>query len=161
MLGSERNVSKHEEPDNGNGSALPTPLNSADPLAAVIYDMAGDRKDRFSTFPGMDGVPHRATGVRYYKNKDPAHLQPNSAGRVHCEIFDISDPAQKERYELVSSLAYSMAKQGKAIVTSVDRQFNQQAGSWLIFLEWVELFTYDTMGARGQSVAEPGVLRRS
>ena len=61
---------------------------------------------------------------------------------------------------MVTSLAYSMAKQGKAVITSVERQFSQRTGSWLVFLEWIELFTYDSMSSRGHSVADPGVLRR-
>lgn len=149
-----------ENDESGNDNGLPLPLNSSDPLAAVIYDLADGRGDRFHTFPGRDGVPHRATGVRYYKEDDPAHMQPRSAGRTHCEVFDTGDPRQKERYEMITSLAYSMAKQGKAIITSVDRQFSPRTGSWLIFLEWIELFTYDPLSSRGHSVAEPGVLRR-
>lgn len=158
MSGSALDVSKNG--DENNGFDIPLPFNSSDPLATVINDLACGDNSKFKTFSGIDGIPHRASGIRYYKEKDPEHMRPQSAGRVHCEIFDISDVKQKNRYEIVISLAYSLAKSGKAIITAIDRQFNQHTSSWLIYFEWIELFTYDPMGARGHSAAEPLVLRR-
>lgn len=139
---------------------LPAQIDNEDPLNAVIGSLTNDYDRGFNTYSAGDGIPHRAAGVRYYKNDDPEHLQPKSAGRVRCETFDIGDPEDKKRYEGAVSLVYSMARQGKAVINSVDRQFMPDKGSWMVYFEWIELFTYDPAGARGRSRVEPGILRR-
>lgn len=151
-------MNENGEQGSGHHSQPVASVNPGDPLASVISSLSGENDNGYQTFQGLDGVPHRARGVRYLRKDDPEHLQPQTAGRIRCELFNIGNAEDKKRYEMVASLVYSMAQRGSAIITAVDRQFVND--NWTILLEWVEVFTYDTMSQRQYSQAEPGILRR-
>lgn len=137
---------------------IPTPLDPNDPLNEVIYSLGSQRKSKFKVFPGLDGIPHYASGVHLYKESDPEHLRPQRGGKVHCEIYDIGDEQQRKQYELTSSLVYSMATKGKAIIVNIERRFVEQKATWLVYFEWIELFTYDPT-KRKPNGYEPGILK--
>ncbi len=153
--------------DNGNsngGSPLaydkvPPALNPHDVLNQFVYSVGGS--DNFTTYPGMDGIPHRAKSARFFKDDDPESRRPQGGGQVRCETFDLSDAKEKLAYQVVSSRVYSMAQQGKALICSVDRQFVESKGGWVVYFEWIELFTYDPNNPRETGETRTGVLRRS
>jgi hypothetical protein len=122
---------------------------------------AGGQDGRFTIYPGIDGVPHRAKGVRLYRKGDPQHMQPQRGGQVRCMTFDVSDEGQKKAYEVTASRVFTMAQQGKAAICAVERHFNHKTGGMNIYLEWIERFTYDPTNKREHTSIEPGILRRS
>ena len=137
---------------------VPPALNPDDPLNQFVFSVGGG--DNFATFPGLDGIPHRARGVRYLKENDPVHRRPQSGGQVRCETYDLSVEAEKTAYQVVTSRVYSMAQQGKAVICHVDRQFVPAKGGWVVYFEWIELFTYDPVSPRELGETKVGVLRR-
>lgn len=138
--------------------ANPDVLNPRDPLASVVTAMSGRNND-FQTYPGIDGIPHVARGVTYYKKDDPAKKKPQMAGRVMCEIFDLGKEEDRKRYQVTATLVYSMARHGKMVISAVDRQYQPDKGTWTIYFEWIELFTYDPNSTREHVTPEIGVLR--
>ena len=138
---------------------LPLPLNPADPLHQFAFATGGG-EDRFNTYPGMDGIPHRAKGVRLYRKDDPARSQPQPGGQVRCMLFDISKPEEKQAYEKQASRIFTMAQQGKAVFCAIERNFDSGSGSMKVYVEWIEYYTYDPTGPREHTHAEPGLLRR-
>ena len=138
---------------------VPAPLNPADPLNNFVHALGGNGKNNFHVYPGIDGIPHRATGVRMHKKNDPESMQPQRGGQIRCVIFNLGDPKHVEAYGEVCSRVYTMSQQGKAEFTHIDRQFVQQTGTWQVMLEWVEYFTYDNVGKQFQTQVESGILR--
>lgn len=139
---------------------VPPPLNPNDPLNQYAFSL-GPQQDNFRTLPGINGIPHRSSGIRYYKNDDPAHLQPQAAGQVRCEMFNMSVPEEKLAYQVVCTRVHSMSRQGKATMTAIERNFDATTGAMLIYLEWIEEFTYDPVGPSSYSNYAPDSLRRS
>ena len=137
----------------------PPSLDPNDPLVAAVTG-ANSAGQPYQVFHGAGDIPHRATGVRYYKNNDPQHMKPKTAGHVRCAIFDLSSDEQRKQYEATASLAYSFANHGRAAITAIDRQYNQQKGTWLVYLEWIEYYTYDPKGSSGHSHADQIAVRR-
>lgn len=120
----------------------------------------GGQDGSLKLYPGIDGIPHISRGVRYYKEDDPQHKKPRHAGRVLCEIFDLSDPDEKKRYQNVTTLVYTKAANGKATISFVERKFHE--GKWLVLIEWIEFFTTDTHLSRHDfSFADTSRLLRS
>ena len=160
MLGSVPIVS-----DNGNSDErsiardkVPLALNPHDPLNQFVYSVGGN--DNFTTYPGLEGIPHRAKVARFIKESDPDYRRPISGGQVRCETYDLTDEKEKLAYQVVSSRVYSMARQGKALVCHVDRQFIAEKRGWVVYFEWIELFTYDPVNPREAGETHIGVLRR-
>ncbi len=155
-----------ENGQNGNGrgrvSKVPPPLNPHDPLNQVLYSLGGEEKNGFRTLPGIDGIPHRTRGpgTRFYKKDDPEHLQPQQGGQVRCRVFEVTNNEDRIDYEQTVSKIYTMAMGGKAKITSIDRQFCPDKSGWLIFIEWIEYFTYDSVGKHQRSEGQTEFLRR-
>jgi len=130
---------------NGNGKDIHPPLNPSDPMNSFVYSLGNESDDAFRTMQGIGGVPHRAPkrGVRMYKDDDPEHMRPQPGGQVSCAMFDIGNPNDRIAYEKTASRVFSMQQHGKAALFSVERVFDASKGSWIIYYEWVEYFTYD------------------
>lgn len=109
-----------------------------------VIDRLGGRDNGLNVYPGIDGIQHVAAGVRYFRESDPPKLRPIRGGRVHSHVFNLSGDGVKE-YERVASRAHSMAAAGKAVILCIDRQYDAAAKSWLVYLEWIEYFTYDLL----------------
>lgn len=147
---------------NWRADKVPPPLNPGDPLNQFVYSLGGDRgADKFQTLPGLDGIPHRAQGVRLYKENDPAHMRPKGGGQVRCEVFNTGNPKEKVAYELVASRIYTMAMQEKAVITAVERSPDPATGYMRIYFEWIEFFTYDPTKSESHSHPQYEILRRS
>ena len=148
------------ESGNGRSDKVPLPLNPDDPLNQFSFSMGGrSGEDSFRVLPGIDGIPHRAKGVRYYKDDDPEHMRPRGGGQLRCETFNTGDDDEKLAYQVVASRIYTMAVQGKAVITAAERRFDS-SGSMRVYLEWIEMFTYDPMNPRTHTLTQPGILRR-
>lgn len=154
---------------NGNGQKLnmelvaakvPPALNPEDSLNSFVFSMGGDQ-DRFNTYQGIDGIPHRAFAARPIKEDDPDRRRPQSAGQVGCETYDVSIPEEKLAYMRTVSRIYSLARQGKAMIVAHERQFIDEKRSWLIFFEWIEFYSYDPVHPRESGDVRIGILRRS
>jgi len=91
----------------------------------------------------MDGIPHLSRGTHFYKKDDPERAQPKFGGRVRCMVFNLNNDEERKNYELVVSRVYTMQNQGKAVIRSSDRAFDQREGVWRAIVEWIEFFTYD------------------
>jgi len=144
----------------GNINGAPQPLNPDDPLNAFAYSIGGGKDRGFNIYPGIDGIPHRAKGVRYYKNNDPSSMRPKSGGQVRCMIFNMGDAKDRVNFEQVVSRVYTMQQSGKAVVCAIDRQFVAEEKTWFVYYEWIESFTYDSTGPSQASYAQYDNLRR-
>lgn len=114
---------------------------SYDGLDEVVNSLSGNTRP-LTVFPGSDGIPHVSPGAGLYKKDDPLSRQPQPGGIVKCKVFDMADEADMEAYTKLASMVYSAAKAGKMVVSAIDRRFIEKSGSWKIYFEWVELFTY-------------------
>ena len=97
----------------------------------------------YKIFSGMDDVPFVAKGPALLNNQEMA-VRKQRGGKIHCEIFNLSDPDSCTAYSQKMSLVYSSACAGKAVISSIDRRFVESKCSWMIYLEWIEIFDYNS-----------------
>lgn len=135
------------QPADKNGHA---PL-TRDALTDVVYGVGG--VNPFMTLPGIGGVPHRTAGA--YSLYESGARPRKRGGQLHCEIYDVGDEKQRKAYEKSFSRVYTMVNAGTALVLSINRQFVAERCAWLVYFEWIELFTYDTTRAVAAAAAPP------
>jgi len=80
-----------------------------------------------------NGLPYRGP-VLDYKNDDPEHLRPQLKQTAKVAQFDMNDDEQMLAYEqLVQKVC-----DGRAVVSSEDKVYEQSIGSWRILVRWTE-----------------------
>lgn len=136
--------------DNGS-SKVPSSQSSADPLDQYFYAL-GDGKDPFLVLLGRDGIPHRTRGLPpLLRDQDPEYRQPQTGGQLHGAVFDLGVEEQRAAYERTLSRVYTLQLRGAAKICVVDRRFVESRGTWLVYCEWLELFTYDAPGTNPET----------
>lgn len=118
--------------NNGNGK---TQWGRLDPN---LLDPTGGQVNERPILPGFEGLPFRGS-VPNIKETDPDHLQPQVGYKAHVEILDLSKPKELERYRDVCQ----MITNGFGQISQERIEYNKTKKSWLIFIRWLEGYTYD------------------
>ena len=123
------------------------PINPFDPVGKFAFS---NGHDSFNTYPGINGIPHRAQVARPLKNNDPEHLQPKPGGQIRCQTFDLSNADELLAYTQTMSTVYTMASNNKAVISYLDRRFVDDPTNphWVACVEWIEFFTFDAVNPR-------------
>lgn len=89
-------------------------------------------------FPGIDGIPFRATDgkVPDLKAGDLAHQRPQQVWDVHVRIFDLSKVSDLSEYEAVCQ----RISRKQATLSSEDRQWVPEKRTWFVLVRWGEPF---------------------
>jgi hypothetical protein len=70
-------------------------------------------------------------------------------GEAHAELFDMGDPAERAKYNLVRNAAMN----GGATITSIHRMFDEKNFKIAIWVEWFDLFVRDARSPGGKNDA--------
>lgn len=95
-------------------------------------------------YQGHDGVPHYGSNSLLVRERDPEKFKPKKAAKINCRIFKLSSNDDLEEYKLTVSKVYSASMQNSARIVAIDRRFDPETKNWIIYLEWMEFYTYDS-----------------
>jgi hypothetical protein len=111
---------------------------------------SGNGSGEFNIWPGIDGaIPHRGFTQPDLKEHEAANLP--MGAQVYVRQYDLSDETQLRNYEKVCSAVKTHAMAGRMQFTCVDRHWNTEKNCMVIYLEWIEYFTYSPKESLGRS----------
>jgi hypothetical protein len=89
------------------------------------------------SLPGYNSIPFRGTPP-FLKDLDDVTKQPKTAYQVYADIFDLSIPDDRFYYSQV----WQLAANGFALISADERQYDEDAKNWRVFLRWALPYTY-------------------
>jgi hypothetical protein len=122
------------EADNGRRKDHPR----SEAIDSVLLDPSAGQRELPPHFPGYEGLPFRGAPPDL-KRDDPANAQPQVGATVHVDILNMADDGQRRRLESI----YQLVANGYAMISAEERAYDENIGSWRIFVRWAELYTYD------------------
>ncbi len=99
-------------------------------------------------FWNRDSLPHVGVTAPMVRDSDPDSVKDRhmrTAAKVGCRMFRISgdEDGQKEYAKFMSDLK-TAHENDWAVITCLDRRWDEKTGEMVIFVEWMEPFTFDT-----------------
>lgn len=91
---------------------------------------------------GLDGLPFRGTIPNYTEEEFEEKLV--KTGDPRNGIFDVSDAEQNKAYMAVQDKIVN----GWAQAVFVERRYDEENKTWLVYIEWVEYFMEDSSPAQ-------------
>lgn len=91
-------------------------------------------------WPGLNGFPVRGEHAPLLTKEEQKKLQP--IGEVHVEVFDLSDPVQKQNYIWVRD----HWRNGHFTIEHEYRHWNAATNNMLVYIEWTQIYYQQTNG---------------
>lgn len=115
-----------------------SPHSSLDTLAEGSN---GSGNGRVQVWPGVRGeIPHRGFNRPDLKDVEAGRL-PHGA-QLYARKYDLSDDEQLVEYQRVLSRIMTHQMAGRMQMTHINRHWDDSKQSMVVYVEWLEYFTY-------------------